>query len=408
MLAHTPPVRGFFTYPCDLLAEPVELTLTQMRDVYGCNAIALAASYHTATLLTPRRPDSLFTRRERSMVMFRPDWSLYPAEGPWPVEDPVTADPDIIGQARAACGALDMQLNLWLVLLHNSALGEAHPDLCVHNMAGDTYSFSLCPSQPRVRAWAVGLVRDVCRQYGPHTLLLESASFMPTLHGGHHEIALVHLGSTARWLLGLCFCSACLARADAAEIETQAVITEARSLLDAVIDMPETGESGQQRFSDLGAVLLARPRLRRYAELRIETVMSLLREVRDTAHEYRVRVEVIPNSAVRPLAHGWTLGIDVGRLREVADGALVLGYYPAPGDITAELANLAGLAGDLPFSVALNAGAVNTSTRGALINNALAAARSGPRAVFYYNWGLLSEQRLAWVRDANAALVADR
>jgi len=48
------PVRGFFTYPWDLTDAPVEATLTTMRDSYACNAVALAGSYHSATLLTPR------------------------------------------------------------------------------------------------------------------------------------------------------------------------------------------------------------------------------------------------------------------------------------------------------------------------------------------------------------------
>lgn len=406
MSALNTPVRGFFTYPWDLLDEPVEQTLLRMRDVSGCNAIALAASYHSGSLLTPRRSGALFTRRERSMVMYHPDLSLYPAEGPWPVEDSATADVDIIGQVSAGCANLSMQLNLWLVLLHNSTLGEAHSDLCARNLTGDTYTFSLCPAQPRVRAYAVGLVRDVCRQYRPHTLLLESASFMPALHGAHHEIALVHLGSTARWLLGLCFCAACVGRAEAARLDVEATIQDARTLLDAVLDVAETGESAYPRFSDLGSALLARPRLRTYAEMRIQTVMSLLQELRDTAHEYGVRIEVIPNSGVRPLAQGWTLGVEVGSLGEVVDGALVLAYYPAAGDVMAELGNLAGLARDLAFSVALNVGAIATPTRNTLIQNALAAARSGARGLFYYNWGLLSQQRLEWVRDANQAVLA--
>lgn len=405
MTGATPPVRGFFTYPWHLLDEPVETTLARMKNDYYCNAIAVAGSYHTATLLTPRSQQSLISERRGAMVAFNPDLSLYAPEGPWPLVDSSTADEDILGHIARACDRLEMQLNLWLVVLHSSSLGQAHPDLCQVNLAGDRYSYALCPSQSRVRAYAVGLVKDVCQHYRPHTLLLESAHFMPPLHGGHHEISLVNLNPLLHWLMGLCFCPACVARAEREDVDSSGALEDARSLLTTMLDDENHGAPSVVRHEDISGILMEMPRLQAYSDIRVETVMSLLQEIGFAADVYNTRVEVIPNTGVRPLARSWQLGVSIRGLKNVVSGAMVLGYYPDAADVEAELRSYKSLAGALPFSVALNAGYPQTTSPGSLSARAAAAVAGGARGLFYYNWSLLTERRLDWVRQANLALL---
>ena len=405
MAQSRPPARGFFTYPWHLLHEPVHTTLALMRDRYLCDAIAVAGSYHSGTFLTPRLPHSLISQRQNAMITFQPDLALYAPEGPWPLVDATTADEGVLDQVRLACEQLQMQMNIWLVVLHSSALGQAHSDLCQQNLVGDHYSYSLCPAFDRVRAYAVGLVRDVCAQYHPHTLLLESASFMPALHGGHHEIALLPLNSLAQWLLSLCFCPACQERAAAAHVDVEQVQGDARRLLHELLDEEASGTPPTLRWDDVSGILVEYPGLQAYADVRIATVMSLLSELSQAANRYGTRVEVIPNTGVRPVARSWMLGVSLSGLRDAADGAMVLGYYPDAADVEAELRTLRLLADGLPFSVALNVGHTQTATASALTARALVSARAGARGLFYYNWSLLSERRLAWVREANQAVL---
>ncbi len=404
MASSSPPVRGFFTYPWHLLHEPVHSTLALMRDHYLCDAIAVAGSYHSGTFLTPRLPHSLISQRPNAMISFHPNLALYAPEGPWPLVDQATAEDGGLDQVRLACEQLQMQMNIWLVVLHSSSLGQAHPDLCQQNLMGDRYSYALCPAFERVRAYAVGLVRDVCAQFQPHTLLLESASFMPALHGGHHEITLLPINPWAQWLLSLCFCPACVERAEAAQVDVGQVQAEARRLLDGLLDEEGSG-APTLRWDDVSALLVEHPSLQAYADVRVATVMSLLSELSQAANRYGARVEVIPNTGVRPLARSWMLGVSLAGLRDASDGAMVLGYYPDAADVEAELRALRLLADGLPFSVALNAGHTQTATSSALTGRALVAARAGARGLFYYNWSLLSERRLGWVRDANRAVL---
>ena len=98
-----------------------------------------------------------------------------------------------------ACEASGMAANAWLVLLHNTRLGEAHPEATVENAFGDRYVYSLCPAAPAARRYAVALCADLSDHYPVRGISLETPGFLPYAHGFHHEFALVGRtnGSTA-------------------------------------------------------------------------------------------------------------------------------------------------------------------------------------------------------------------
>ena len=50
-------------------------------------------------------------------------------------------------------------VNVWMVLLHNTLLGDAYPEAIVANAFGDRYVYSLCPSAPEARDYAVGALQ---------------------------------------------------------------------------------------------------------------------------------------------------------------------------------------------------------------------------------------------------------
>ena len=399
------PKRGFFTFPWDLLAEPVEATLKVMQETYLSDAIVVAGSYHQDRLFAPRGEQGYYMERPTSTVAFHPNLSFYPPEGPWPIVDLATADPAIIAQARDAADKLDMQFAVWLVTLHASTLGQAHPDLCVQNLAGDRYSFNLCPSQPRVRSYGLGLVRDVCRQIRPQSLILESPSYMSASHETHHTSVMTPIGEAAQWLLSLCFCSSCLARAQARDIDAVGALYDARSLLPALLHDDADSLPTAHGPSPLTAILLGWPRLRAYSEMRMDVVMSLVSEMTQVAHGASSRVQVIINTEIGHVSRAWMLGLDVGKLGQAVDGVVVLGNPSDTVSVQREISTLRALAPELPMSVALNSGYPATLERDALVNTAITASEAAAEAIFYRNWGLLTPQRLDWVRAANAALL---
>ena len=75
----------------------------------------------------------------------------------------------------------------------------------VANAFGDRYVYSLCPSAPEAREYAVALCKDVTENYPVIGISLETPGFLPYAHGFHHEFALMKpnrwLDSAARSLL---------------------------------------------------------------------------------------------------------------------------------------------------------------------------------------------------------------
>ena len=85
-----------------------------------------------------------------------------------------------------------------------------HPQSTIRNAFGDRYVYSLCPSAPEAREYAVALCKDVTDNYPVTGISLETPGFLPYAHGYHHEFAMV---KPNKWLdarLGLCFCDHCV------------------------------------------------------------------------------------------------------------------------------------------------------------------------------------------------------
>ena len=110
----------------------------------------------------------------------------------------------------------------WTVCLHNTRLGMRHPGACTRNAFGDPNYYSLCPSHPDVRRFAINLVADLTHGYRPDAVQLESPGFMGFAHEFHHEKDGVGLTPEDDFLMALCFCDACLARAARAGVDGEA------------------------------------------------------------------------------------------------------------------------------------------------------------------------------------------
>jgi hypothetical protein len=110
---------------------------------------------------------------EDGTVYFTPDPSRYGAIKPVPSR--LVRERDVLRELTGGRVAA----NIWLVLLHNSRLGERYPESTVRNAFGDRYVYSLCPSSPDARQYAVALCRDVSESYPLTGLSVETPGFLP-------------------------------------------------------------------------------------------------------------------------------------------------------------------------------------------------------------------------------------
>ncbi len=203
-----------YAHPWDLDALGAHGGLARLADL-GFREIALATSYHDGRWLTPWHPDARVRFLEDGTVHFRPtgDYgalrpvasSSVPKQGPSPLERLCAEAPRRGLTARA-----------WNVFTHNSRLGELHPELSVENAFGDRYRYALCPAQPVVQAYMLGLVRDLAAHDGLGAIEFEALGWMGFRHSSHHDKSSFAPRGVLDYALSVCFCDACGTRLAAA------------------------------------------------------------------------------------------------------------------------------------------------------------------------------------------------
>ena len=229
--------RSMYCYAWDLAEEGVDTVAENLRERH-INTITLAGSYHAGKFLRPHGLGGKVYFPEDGTAYFKTDASGYGKIKP--VENSLLASSDVLEEC---CNLDGMSVNAWMVLMHNSLLGEANPDCCVANAYGDRYIYNLCPSAPAAREYAVSLCRDLTDNYSVDGISLETPGFLPFEHGYHHEFALVRQNSWLNNLLGICFCPHCVEGAAASDIDAGRLRSHVReaveTYLSSEIDFPD-------------------------------------------------------------------------------------------------------------------------------------------------------------------------
>jgi hypothetical protein len=288
--------KAIYTYAWDLAETGVAAAAREFRDL-GLDTVTFAGSYHAGKFMRPHGKAGKIFFPDDGTVYFRADPSRYGAVKPVP-NGPL-GDRDLLRELVDESG---MAVNVWLVLLHNTRLGMAHPDAVVRNAFGDPYFYNLCPSVPEARAYAVGLAKDVTESYAVRGISLEAPGFTPYAHGYHHEFALMKSNPWLENMLGLCFCQHCLTAAEKAGIDARRfkaeVASDIAAYLDSDVDYPSDMADAFWRADLVGV-----GDLRGYLDFRNGVVTSLVAEIR-AAVRNDAEVAVIP-SVARPTGGAW-------------------------------------------------------------------------------------------------------
>ncbi len=386
---------SIWAYPWDLHDIGVDAAMDRVA-AQGVNTVSLATSYHAGRFLQPGNP--------RRRVWFPQDGTVYYAldEARWqgaeirPLQaDIVASEGDYLADLCARRDAGGPAVSCWTVCLHNTRLGMAHPGHVMRSAHGDPHSYALCPSSPAARAYVTGMVAEVTERYRPDRIELESPDFMGFDHGFHHEKDGLGLLEEETFLLGVCFCDHCTARAGAAGVPARAAREAVRGLLDAAFarelpepQFPDFPERGIDAFDSL-------PDLHAYLRWRTEPVTSLIAEIRAAAH---------PETAVLLIdAEGsWGGGVDTAAAAAECDGLLYCVYFTPAEQVGAVLAQARDAIGPDKTLIAgfqlfhpEVAGAGDLRAR-------VAAAEPFVDGVNFYNLGLVPPARLDWIGAALA------
>ncbi|NGO69363.1 hypothetical protein [Streptomyces boncukensis] len=201
-----------FLYPWDVVGDP---RAPERLAELGVGHAVLASAYHSTRALTPRHPARRVVTARHAAVLYPPDparWAahrLRPYPQDWvPADDPRGA----YAQAARALAAAGVEVHSWVVLAHNSRLGEEHPHIAVRNAYGDRYPWAPCIARPEVRGYAVTLAAEAAVRPGSGTrgTELESCGWYGLAHlHAHDKTAGVALGGAGQYLMSLCFCEVC-------------------------------------------------------------------------------------------------------------------------------------------------------------------------------------------------------
>ena len=384
--------KAIYTYAWDLAETGAAAAADEFRSL-GLDTVTIAGSYHAGKFMRPHGKAGKVYFPDDGTVYFNADPSRYGAIKP--VANGLLGERDVLRELTETSG---MAVNVWLVLLHNTRLGMAHPDAVVRNAFGDPYYYNLCPSAPEARAYAVGLAKDVTESYPVSGISVEAPGFTPYAHGYHHEFALMKSNPWLENQLGLCFCEHCLAGAEKAGIDARRfkaeVAGDISAYLDSDIDYPADMAEAFWR-----ADIAADGDLRRYLDFRNGVVTSLVAEIRAAVRE-DANVAVIP-SVARPTAGAWYEGSDLGALAETAGIIEACFYEPSAMRVKADLFDIRRrLRGRGKLRGILRPSHPDLSTKAEFLAAVEALREGGVDELAFYNWGHLRRANLAWIGDA--------
>jgi hypothetical protein len=392
-----------FAFPSDLADEGVETVLGNIQDRAGLGGITPAFVYHAARDVFPHNPRRKVVLVERGALLFPPDRALYEGLRIEPRVDRAALERDVLAETCRAAAARGLAVNAWTVFLHADRLGE-HLDCATQNAFGDVYPADLCPANPDVRAYVRALVADVAR-YDVQAIVAESLHYHGLEHGYHHERYFTELGPRGRYLLGLCFCAHCLARAARAGVDGAALRAAVRDELErAFADSRAVaeGELEQDALAELAS----------YLAVRAETVTSLVAEAAETAAAAGKRfVFVDLSGAVKGYATGrpaggpaaeagWRFGIDLAALPRVCPEVEALGYAAEVGRLRLELEAYRGALDGRPLSVALRPAPPDCDSPANLAAKVRLARELRAARIDFYHYGFVRLEALDWIRAA--------
>jgi hypothetical protein len=390
---------SMWTYPWDIQDQGLEALAADLAGRAGLNTVSMATSYHAGRFLQPRSPRQKAYFPEDGTVYFRPDESLWQDKTIRPLmAENVAERGDMLAALTKARAQTGLKVSCWTVCLHNSRLGMLHPGHVTRNAFGNANYYNLCPSSPAARDYVVTLVRDITTNYRPDMLELESPNFMGFAHEYHHEKDGVGLNAEDDFLLSLCFCDHCTARAEKAGVPVEgARKTVARFIAElcerAVPErqFPDFPEAGIDAFR-------AHPELHAFLAWRSEPVTSLIGEIRAAA-DPATRIVLID------LKDGWLGGVDLAAVGKLCDGAILCCYDMTPEAVGEVIRTGRALLGPDKF-LGLGLRVFYPEVDGPQILTARVknAVEAGVDGVNFYNYGLIPARRLDWVGEAVAAI----
>lgn len=396
-MAHKQLETTMWAYPWDVVGEGVEKFLDAI-EASGASRVSVATAYHSGLFVTPHHSKHRLYFPEGGAIYFRPTDETTSTLAIKPRLSELLSEGEPVLELVAAAHERGLKVNGWFVGTHNTHLGYTYPDAVQRNAYGDTLYYGLCPANSAVQQYIVGLLGDLSHTHGVDAVDLEALSYVGFPHDFHHEKDLVGLGAESNFLLSVCFCPSCEAKAKQTGIDVDRVRGLVKQRLDRVFESEQAVDREDDGFYLLSGGpkdTLTDPDFVAYMRMRIDIVMGLLASVREGLRD-DCELRIIDWENPDRL---WTRGFDE-RLNELIDRIVMCCYSRDTSMLPALVAETKQFLPDVAVNGGIQAGYPTCTSAGDVADQVAAVRASGASGVQVYNYGLMRRENLTWLRDA--------
>ena len=325
-----------FAFAYTFFREPAEKVIPELKS-YGFTGINLALNYHGSRDLLLRQGPQLEYLAD-GFHYYKSDAGAYAKDAYKPALTDQLPSNELLDSVIKVAAANDFKVNAWAVYMHNSAIGMASPEAAVTNVFGNKFLSELCPINPAVRGYALGLTKDLVSR-GLNGVVAESLHFHGARHGEHHERFFIELSPVSEFLFSLCFCKSCVANYQIAGNDAQPLINKVTGLLNEVFQTQDPW-LGKQLSKDLLAEVVG-PEILKYLSAREEKLASLYEEVvkvsKAAGSVFKLvdQAPLLDMQSADALGNSWQVGIDNQRINKIVDRYEPLIYRPDESGVSA-------------------------------------------------------------------------
>ncbi|MCZ6699486.1 MAG: hypothetical protein O7D94_11190 [Planctomycetota bacterium] len=267
------PELYFCCHPWDVLEDGLEETLVRLAGEIGVDSLSVPAIHGRIEQFRPRyqRP---WIRREAAAT-FQPSSPHYGNTRIRPIPGAWMKTRNVFEQLTRACEKHRIAMRARVACCNGETTAARFRMATCVDVFGESSLTRLCPSNPDVREYVQGLIADLTENYEPASIELEGLDFGVGPFDSAECARGIAWGRTAHFLRSLCFCAACRQRASDAGVDADSVAHTVRDRLNCLFELGSIG------FATPEALVEDNRELRSWTHLRRETVLSLLRSIRE-------------------------------------------------------------------------------------------------------------------------------
>jgi hypothetical protein len=309
-----------FTFPYTFFREPANKVIPELQS-YGLSGINLALNYHGSRDLLLRQGPQLEYLSD-GFHYYKSDYSKYEDYAIKPALIDQLPNNELLDSVIKVAKNNKFEINAWAVYMHNSAIGMANPEAAVTNVFGNKFLSELCPINPAVAGYAIGLTKDLVSR-GINAITAESLHFHGARHGEHHERFFIELSPVSEFLFSLCFCPHCIKNYQDGGSDIVPLIGKVKNSLSIVFEKVDPW-LGKRLTIELLAEIIG-PDILTYLTYRENKIASVYKDIAKITKEAGVIFKYVDQSplldmnSAKAIESSWQIGIDTKQINEIID-----------------------------------------------------------------------------------------